>query len=252
MVRTSIIRTIHHLASSGGTIISKAIAAQPNVVFLSELNPNHAALFAPLDPFPQLFTNYPHLFPGRTRADLFVDRIHDVHDACVRAGSSLVIRDHSHTDFMLRKIGAPELRKALQRSGFELRSIATIRHPIDAWLSMSESGFNRTIPDFTTYCQRVKSFAEFYADLPLFRYEDFIADTPRVVAAMAGKLDLAFDEGFEGRMGNTRITGDSGRLKNNARVQPLQRRHMPDQLREEASRPENIDALAALGYEDPI
>jgi len=246
------IRTIHHLASSGGTIISKSIAAQPDVVFLSELNPSHATLFSPLDPYPQLVANYPHIFPGRTRPDLLLDRIRDIREACAEKRLSLVIRDHSHTDFMLRKVGVPELRSMLQRADFEVASIATIRNPIDAWLSMSESGFNRAIPDFTTYCQRVKLFTEFYADLPLFRYEDFIADTAGVVAAMAGNLDLAFDEGFETRMGSIRISGDSGRLRNNTRVQTLQRRHMPDELREEASRPENVDALAALGYEDPI
>ena len=53
-------------------------------------------------------------------------------------------------------------------------------------------------------------------------------------------------------MGSIRISGDSGRLRNNIRVQPLQRRHMSDQLHEEGSRPENVDALAVLGYDDQI
>jgi hypothetical protein len=247
-----IIRTIHHLASSGGTIISKTIAAQPGVVFLSEMNPSHPVLFSPLDPFPQLLVNYPDLFPDRKIRQVFAERIMEVHSACAAKSMSLVVRDHSHTDFTLRQVRKPGLRKLLIDSGFEVRSIATLRHPIDVWLSMSASGFNKSLPDFTTYCQRVKLFADNYKDLPLFRYEDFTANTDSVVEKMVRALDLVFDPEFGQRLGEVRVSGDSGRLRNQTQIQVLQRRQVPDLLREEANRPENVRILTELGYGDVL
>jgi hypothetical protein len=212
--RTKIIHTIHHLASSGGTIVSKTLAAQPDVVLLSELNPNHMPFFAPLDPYPQLIANYPDLFPNRTRDGVFLERINDIYGACEKNGLSLIVRDHSHTDFSLWKVQTPRLRDVLREGGYELRSIATVRNPIDVWLSMNESRFNLAQLSFTVFCERVKLFLDHYSDIPLFRYEDFVAKSAHVVEDMVGALGLRFDPNFSSRMGLIRVSGDSGRLRN--------------------------------------
>jgi hypothetical protein len=242
------LRTIHHLSASGGTVISKAIAALPRVVLLSELNPSAGALFAPRDPFAQVITNYPGLFPGRTLDDVFLQRIEEIAAACAAQELSLVVRDHSHTDFLMANARAPRLRAVLDRS-FVLQSIATVRNPVDAWLSMSSSGFNRALTGFTAYCDRVKLFLDAHADMAIFRYEDFTAAPAEVMAKMAEALGLTFDPGFAVRMDAIRVTGDSGRLKQTTEIKPLGRRELPVGLSEEIARSENRSLLERMGYQ---
>jgi len=246
---SDIVRTIHHLASSGGTVICKAIAALPRVVLLSEMNPGGGYLFSPRDPFTQVIKNYPDLFPGRTLDDVFLQRIEEVHAACVAKGLSLVVRDHSYTDFLGPRIRRQRLRPVLSRS-FTLQSIATVRNPVDAWLSMSASKFNGSLAGFTDYCSRVSSFLDAYADLPLFRYEDFVAAPEVETSRMAAALGLEFDPGFVTRMDAIQVTGDSGRLRRNTEIQSLQRREMPPELAAEIALPENRSVLERLGYQD--
>jgi hypothetical protein len=47
-----VVRTLHHVACSGGTLISRCLAALPDVVVLSELNPTnrHGPVFNPSHP----------------------------------------------------------------------------------------------------------------------------------------------------------------------------------------------------------
>lgn len=243
------LRTIHHLSASGGTVISKAIAALPRVVLLSEMNPSAGSLFAPRDPFAQVIFNYPSLFPGRTKDDVFLQRIEEVSAACAAQELSLVVRDHSHTDFLMPNARAPRLRAVLGRS-FALQSIATVRNPVDAWLGMLSSGFSNGLTGFTGYCDRVKLFLDAHADMPVFRYEDFTAAPMDVTAKMAAALGLAFDPGFTGRMDGIRVTGDSGRLKQTTEIKPLARREMPPELPAEIARPENRSLLERMGYQE--
>lgn len=242
------VRTVHHLSATGGTVICKAIAALPRVVLLSEMNPNGGKLFAPRDPFPQVATNYPGLFPGRTMESVFLERIVDVEQACTAQGLSLVVRDHSHTDFLNSKVRSPRVRPLLGQS-YALQSIATVRNPVDSWLGMVASAFNVASLGFTAYCDRVKLFLDAYGDLPLFRYEDFTAEPQDEVARMAAALDLPFDPGFAQRIGAVRLSGDSGRLQLTREIQQLGRREMPPELPAEIQRPENRSLLERLGYD---
>ena len=243
------IRTVHHLSSSGGTVISKAIAALPRAVLLSEMNPNAGSLFAPRDPYIQVLANYPALFPGKTVEDLFLERIMDIEAAAAAQSLSVVVRTHSHTDFLGPKVRKPRLRAVLERS-FDLKSIATVRNPVDAWLSMSVSGFNKNLPSFSVYCDRVKQFLDAHGDMPLFRYEDFTVAPADVVSRMAAALALDFDPDFAGRMNLIRVTGDSGRLSLKTEIKPLERRAMPPELPAEIDLPENRALLERLGYQE--
>lgn len=247
MANKAQLRTIHHLSSSGGTVISKAIAALPRVVLLSEMNPSTVGLFAPRDPYPQIFTNYPGLFPDLSMERIFRRRIVEVATACEAQELSLVIRHHSHSDF-LRESPRKSRMRPLLANVFTLTSIATVRNPVDAWLGMLASGFTNDLPNFTVYCDRVKMFLDAHADLPLFRYEDFTAAPDAVLTKMAGALGLSFDPGYADRMDAIRVTGDSGRLRLTTKIKPLERRELSPDLPAEIDRPENRALLERLGY----
>lgn len=242
------VRTVHHLSSSGGTIIAKAIAALPRVVLLSEMNPsNRVRLLHPVDPLPQMLANYPELMSHVDVEKVFLERMSEVQTACARHNRLLVVRDHSHFDFLRRNVQKPRLRAVLGQS-FEIVSVATIRNPVDTWLSMLDAGFAIDLPSFTAYCDRVKMFVDAYADIPMLKYEDFCAASADTVEKIAAALDLPFDPAFESRIGAIRITGDSGRLSRSRSIQSLPRRPVPDGLAAELRRPENRTFLEQIGY----
>jgi len=153
-----------------------------------------------MDPFPQLLANYPDLIPEMNGETIFLDRMIIVQEACEQRERLLVVRDHSHVDFLTRKVLKPRLRAVLSQR-FDVISVATIRNPIDAWLSMLEAGFARDLQNFTAYCDRVKMFVEAYADVPMLKYEDFCAAGADTVGKLAAALDLPFDPEFESRIG---------------------------------------------------
>jgi hypothetical protein len=221
------IRMIHHLSATGGTLISRCLAAMPNVVLLSELHPLTASRvpFYPLDPLGQIATNYRGLLPSdKQMYALFRERLSPVQDMCRRHGKSLVLRDHSHSDYLTDLPPGTRLVDAL-RGHYALRQIVTIRNPIDSWLSMRESGFDSQLTGFEQYCERYLRFLDDYSDAAIWRYEDFVADPDQVLRAMCKELDLSFAPGFVDRAAKIILTGDSGRRPMN--ITALPRRDAP-------------------------
>lgn len=203
---------IHHLSATGGTVISRCLAAMPDVVLLSELHPLAASLaFYPLDPFGQVAWNYPDLLPPDDRMYfLFRERLAPVRELCRAHGKNLILRDHSHSDYLTARAPEPRLANAL-RSNFKLRQIVTIRNPIDAWLGIVENGFDTHLSGFEQYCERYVRFLDDYAGLPLWRYEDFVAHPDEVTRSMCAELGIPFLAGFAERAAKVTMTGDSGR-----------------------------------------
>jgi len=222
------IRMIHHLSATGGTLISRCLAAMPDVVLLSELHPLTASMapFYPLDPLGQVAWNYSHLLPSDERMyALFRDRLAPVVEMCRVHGKRLVLRDHSHSDYLTEREPGTRLADAL-REQYPLRQVATIRNPIDAWLSMVENGFAGHLAGFEDYCERCLRFLDGYADVPVWRYEDFVADPDRVMQALCAQLDLPFLPGFVARAGGVVLSGDSGRRPPS--ITALPRRAVPE------------------------
>lgn len=242
------IRMIHHLSATGGTLISRCLAAMPDVVLLSELHPLTPSMtpFYPLDPLGQIAWNYPHLLPSEERMyELFRDRLEPVVDLCRAHGKKLVLRDHSHSDYLTQQAPRMRLADAL-RVRYPLRQVVTIRNPIDAWLSMVDSGFDRHLTSFEQYCERCIRFLDDYADVPVWRYEDFVVAPDQVMMAICEELDLAFLPGFAARAANVVLTGDSGRRP--ADIVPLPRRKASRDFLESAVDLEVYQSIARRFY----
>jgi hypothetical protein len=95
------VRTIHHLACTGGTVISKCLAAMPHVALISEVNPlnRFGSKFEPTNPLLLLERSYRKLTLKEIKED-FASRMAQTVKICVNDGMDLVVRDHSHTDFL--------------------------------------------------------------------------------------------------------------------------------------------------------
>lgn len=211
------VRTVHHFACSGGTILSRCIAAMPNTVLLSEIDPfstlaQSKVQFSPRDLLQQSQTGLRQLDDTGV-AETFLASVGAMYKANSRTGRRLVIRDHTHSHFCtgVDPHGRPTLRKVLQER-FPLRSLVTVRHPLDSFMSMSKNGWVMFEPEtLDEYCRRYTLFLDAYDDVPVLRYEDFVSDPDRGVAKIAKILSLPINVHWREILPIIVVTGDSGR-----------------------------------------
>lgn len=231
-----IIRSIHHLACTGGTIISKCIASMPNVALISEVNPMNrsGAEFSPSNPLLLLERSYRNL-SKKEIIDIFRAQIKQAFEICVEDDVDLVLRDHSHTDF---HTGMKESKscaiKYHLKDDFDVISIATVRHPLDSYLSLVNSGWEKQFSpsNFNEYNRRYLEFIKTYETSKIIRYEDFCEKPKAIMKQICSELAINYDENFIERYGEQELTGDSGR-KDNKFIGKRARRKIPKEFKKE-------------------
>lgn len=132
-----------------------------------------------------------------------------LHDAAAKHDKALVIRDWTHADYF----GSERLRSMTASSlegHFNLIRAATVRHPIDTWLSMTSSRFLEF--DHAEFLRRFLAFAEMTASMAVIRYEDVCRSPQKAIAELCTALDVNFEEDFLDRLSSVIwVTGASGR-----------------------------------------
>jgi hypothetical protein len=254
------LRLVHHLARSGGTLISRCLASMQGVCLLSEIHPAGAALYYPNhDPLDQarrwfeLFGNDEAAKIGRTRPEGFAGTIGLIDARCRARGMALVIRDWSHLDF----IGVPYRRETGQGLAtvaalaphFSLKRFATVRHPIAQWLSLKRIIGSAELSE-ERYLSGCRRFAEEAVVTGFIRYEDFTREPEKILAEIAAALDLAYDSGFMERWPDWRkITGDMPSAEKST-IAPSKPRPLPPGLAARFAASEDYQrTIALLGYE---
>ena len=216
------IRTIHHLACTGGTLISKCIAALPNVQLLSEVDPlstlqdSGKPMFGPTD----LIRQWRQGSRGACQddiIDLFLAEMNVILNAATRVGQNVVIRDHSHSHFNSGPVipERPTIRQILQRA-FDVKSVLTVRHPADSYASLVKNGWHTHFQpsNFEEYCRRSLVFIKAYNTSELVKYEDFVNMPNEEIRRIANFYQLCFKEDFLSNFSAIQLTGDSGRKAN--------------------------------------
>jgi hypothetical protein len=244
-----IIRVVHHLACSGGTLISKCIASMPNVFVLSEVHPNSAIfparekpMFTPADMV--TLSRYAGFPDHATLAEtLFKVAISNCYQHISERGGTLVLRDHSHSDFCVGTSAsdAPAL-VGLLRPDFEVLSVVTIRNPIDCYISLHRNNWCHFEPfSFEEYCKRYMQFLDAYDDCRTFIYEDFVADPESQMQEICKELQLPYDDTFEQIFEVSKMTGDSGR--SSGKIQPRHRLALDQDLAKSIETSPTFEAL---------
>lgn len=213
------IRIIHHLACSGGTLISKCISAMPNVYFLSEVHPftdlaigKGKPKYAPSDI--SSLAKYAGIPKQKElAAKLFKNSIDEVYQHVESMGGTLVLRDHTHADFNTdQAIPIKSSIVELLEKDYNVQSVLTIRNPIDSYSSLVKNGWVHFKPQtFDEYCRRLLLLLEQFEESQTFKYEDFVNNPQQEMQALAKELGLPFDGSFEDVFGIFKVTGDSGR-----------------------------------------
>ncbi|WP_108947114.1 hypothetical protein [Shewanella halifaxensis] len=213
------IRIIHHLACSGGTLISKCISAMPNVYLLSEVHPftdlatgKGKPKYAPSDI--SSLAKYAGIPKQKElAAKLFKNSIDEVYQHVENMGGKLVLRDHTHADFNTEQpIPTKSSIIELLEEDYNIQSVLTIRNPIDSYSSLVKNGWINFEPQtFDEYCRRLLLLLEQFEESQIFKYEDFVNSPQQGMQDLTKALDLPFDSSFEDIFGIFKVTGDSGR-----------------------------------------
>ena len=251
--RRPTIRVIHHLACSGGTLISKCISAMPNVFLLSEAHPyTDLALgkdkpkYAPSDIIS--LSKYAGIPKQRELSGrIFKQSIDRVYEHVTELGGILVLRDHTHADFNTQE-RIPEKSEiiSLLEEDYKVKSILTIRDPIDSYASLVKNGWVHFEPNsFDEYCRRLLLLIERFKPEQILKYEDFVEQPTKVSKQICEALELTFDDAFEQTIALFRLTGDSGRASD---VITKRERAVESRLFEEARMSEKFKYICKQGW----
>lgn len=252
------VRTTHHFACTGGSLITKCLAVQPNVQLLSEVDPlsqldcpGDANLFRPTDLI-RLYSLGVRGTAQSTIEEIFRASVSVMLDDCHRRGLRLVLRDHSHGQFCVgdRFAGRKTVRGMLE-CDFPVLGIVTVRHPLDSYLAVRSNGWHRHFDPSTLdeYAIRYHRFLDEYINLPWFRYEDFVREPEETLSKMCSALRLPFDPGFSDLFDVADVSGNSGRQGRKIRSRP--RRPVPEDVQKEVdSSKEYRELVARLGFSD--
>ncbi|MGY0313551.1 hypothetical protein ACV4QK_16930 [Alteromonas macleodii] len=236
-----VLRIIHHLACSGGTLISKCLSALPNTFLLSEVHPRTTLhiqdgrpRFSPSDiTMLSRFANLPNI--DALSDKLFCDNVKTVNDHVSLNGGYLVLRDHSHSDYCVGEtFPSRSLVLTLLEQVFDIKNIVSVRHPVDCYLSMKlKSWTHFSPPNFEEYCTRYLAFVSQFAEEKIVKYEDFVEDSNECLKRVSSLLDLPYSDDFNETFSIFNVTGDSGR--GGETIAPKIRREVPEEVQKEIS-----------------
>ena len=245
------IRTIHHFACTGGTLICKQLAVMPNTQVLSELDPlskQHPHPFAPSDLILQLRNGLRDV-EDSLLVDVFLAGLAFIYEDAGKYGTRLVLRDHTHSHFCDDQDNVTRLTfLQIIAARFPTCTVVTVRHPLDSYLSLRANGWIRFKPKtLDEYARRYLRFLAAYAQQDIFKYEDFIEDPATVMSQICAALQLPYNPYFLDLASAAHLSGDSGR--SGSRVRERKRRPVPGEVAQEQETSAAYRTLCVqLGY----
>jgi hypothetical protein len=248
------LRSIHHFACTGGTLLSKVLNGMSNTVVLSEIDPLSQGIppvrFMPTDVIFALRHSIRPVDPDIVIA-VFIASLKAAKEGLERRGSHLVLRDHSHSQFCRDDTNHAARLTMLEMVSehFSMRSVVTVRHPLDSFLSLNKQGWIDFSPGtLDAYAERYTAFLERHRDIAIIRYEDFVASPEIVSRELCDILALEYSPFATELTPLIEMSGDSGR--NEGPIAQRPRRHISDAIEAERSGSTTYRTLCRrLGYD---
>lgn len=255
-----VVRILHQLARSGGTLISKCLGSMQNVVLLSEIHPDITMKLSVLkqaDEWFHLLTPSDREWLKKNEPLVFSDNIVLIARRCEKNGQMLVLRDWSHIDFLaVPFVSVPgyqlTLAKLLQGK-FSVCNTAIVRHPFDQWGSLIKRDVMKGQLSVQDFLHGYLRFAQCCVDIGFIRYEDFADDPDCWLRVLCKRLAIPFDPGYRQRWHQyTRLTGDVQDSVGRTKIERSpQRTPDPDLLAQFTENSDYRKAISLLGYSDP-
>lgn len=257
------IRILHHWACSGGTIISRSIANQSNVVLLSEVHPlaylrlkEPDTSYAPTDIIQQLSLQQNGRDPSLCIA-AWQGSILNLNATLTKQNRPLVLRSHSHIDFFSGGLASkvPMVSRSLKGHA-PLLELLSVRHPLDSWLSLLQKDWNKHFhtKELEIFCKRALNMLKGCEEMSWIRYEEFTLKPDKLLREINGFLQLRGESGHTQNLKNIKLSGDSGRSSDVIGMRP--RQPIPskelreiDQALNTGSKSNYVRLCHQLGYE---
>ena len=182
-------------ARSGGTLLNKMLAAHPETVVLSELNPLGAGSGPGSDALDTPAKQARAWYGIEVAGGSFFEELTALEALCRRRGSNLIVRDWSHVNFYPRKENqfAPPNRflllEGLKERGAESRPFALVRNPWDVWISRGGLARKDFFVDYRIYVDKIIE-----QGVPIFRFEELTKDPTDFLQRLCSEIGLAYRE----------------------------------------------------------
>ncbi|GJL96295.1 MAG: hypothetical protein DHS20C06_01120 [Hyphobacterium sp.] len=253
------VRTIHHFACTGGTLVARGLQSQPNTLLLSEVDPlstlqfkTQRSRFAPTDPI-LLARGALNPIDDTTAVEMFVASVTVLKDRMQQIGRHLILRDHAHSQFCTESdwTARPSLAHMLT-DRVPLCSVLTVRHPVDSFLALDRNNWGHFSP-FTLeeYSRRYLAFLSAYENVPIVRYERLVAEPDETMREVCQHLELSYNSDWKALISAVNMSGDSGRRGD--KIAPRPRREYTEMLVRESQESASYSELCQLlEYDDKI
>lgn len=256
-----IIRLLHQLPRSGGTIINRCLGTMQNNVVLSEVHPrsiNKAVAFNPMIQAHQWFDLVDSADFRRWRrasAEQAANFAASINLIALRAEEQhkhLILREYSQPDY----IKTPRTQPSFTSTTFDhlrdkaiLLRLAVVRHPLQQWRSFENYQGLKGRCRLADFVHGYYRFAKLSAKVGFIRYEDFCSDPDNTLQKICAGLELDYDPTYAELWPEYRfVTGDESR-SDDAKIGERKRPLADDELLMELqSNGEYHSALDILGY----
>ena len=257
------LRLLHHMACSGGTLISRRLGSMQGVCLLSEIPHDTAhpkAKSYQLSPLKQAVEWHGLLDPQdleifRKNPPSFQQIMWLIEERASAHGLQLLVRDWSHMDWIGKPSYQPvdESRLADWLQDYIVHRHCTVRHPIDQYLSLFKLG---AMPDcdgtIDAYLEGMLKFSEWCHEIGFTRYEDLTHEPDTHLKHICEQLALDFAPSpIDRRSSFKHVTSDLDLSRGGAAaIRHAKRRAAPDELIDQFRSRETYSQIKQLlGYE---
>ena len=218
------IRLIHNLPRSGGTIISKCLGAQKDVVLLSEIHPEGILISKKMG---VNNSNFDPIFQSQTWNNLFekdeykkisdtdlkfVEKIDLIFEKTELANKKLIIRDWAFADFFGKPFIEPSYKNSLfeiLNKKYNILNLYIIRHPLKLYASFYNNlSFFRREYNHDFFIKGYKNYILNTSNNNICIFENFIQEPEKNLRNMCSILKIDYDENYLNKLKDVNLTGD--------------------------------------------
>ena len=218
------IRLIHNLPRSGGTIVSKCLGAQKDVILLSEIHPEGILISKKMGVrsfiFDPIFQSqvWHNLFKKDeyekiSNSDIkFEEKIDLILDKTELINKKLIIRDWAFVDFFGKQFIEPSYKNSLfevLNKKYKILNLYIMRHPLKLYASCYNNlGFFRRDYNYDFYIKGYKNYFLESSKNNIFIFENFILNSEKSLKSMCSSLEIDYDKNYLNKIKDVNLTGD--------------------------------------------